>query len=223
MAMARYRPDVSPSCRSWQEIALMRSRRGFGREKHQFVAIYRRHVFRLSLFWQDMRGMYPKSPAKRRWGMHRASILPPKGLFAVRSSQIMHGVRILPPFDESGPCAGMTSHTGRGSRTLLNAWPLRGDAHPSVPPIPATCRTPHKRNEDANSQERFWQQAIDSSRKSRMEAVKNRMRESRVEPCRREQRRAQQHSTGCNAAIPAHMPLRQHRSRDHHHGRVPFL
>ena len=130
-AMARYRPDAFPGCRSWQEIALMRSRRGFGREKHQFVAIYRRHVFRFSLFWQDMRGTYPKSPAKHRWGIHRANILPSKGLFAVRSSQIMHGARILPPFDESGPCAGMTSHTGRVHGPYLTPAPCAGM------PIPA--------------------------------------------------------------------------------------
>ena len=99
MAMARYRPDVSPSCRPWQDIAPMRSRRGIGQEKHRFVAIYRRHVFGFSLFWQDMRAMYPESPAKRRWGMHRANILPPRGVFAVRSTRIMHGARILPSSD----------------------------------------------------------------------------------------------------------------------------
>ena len=93
--------------------------------------------------------------------MHRASILPPRGVFAVRSPQIMHGARILPPsggpapehgllpeqlhheivFQLPGPCAGMTSHTGRGSRTLLNAWPMCRD-DPSASPIPATCRYP---------------------------------------------------------------------------------
>lgn len=65
----------------------MRSRRGLGQEKHQFVAIYCRHVFRFSYFWQDMRAMYPKSPAKRRWGIRRANILPPS--------------------DGLGPCAGV--------------------------------------------------------------------------------------------------------------------
>lgn len=43
-----------------------------------------------------MRSMYPKSPAKRRWGIHCANILPPRGVFAVRNYQIMHGVQILP-------------------------------------------------------------------------------------------------------------------------------
>ena len=47
--------------------------------------------------------MHPKSPAERRWGMHRASILPPRGVFAVRSPQIMHGARILPPSGGPAP------------------------------------------------------------------------------------------------------------------------
>ena len=108
-----------------------------------------------------MRGMHPKSPAERRWGIHRASILPPRGAFAVRGPRIMHGARILPfsdglgpaqgllpeqlhrgiAFKRLGPCAGTTSHTGRGSRTLLNAWPMCRD-DPSASPIPATCRYP---------------------------------------------------------------------------------
>ena len=148
-----------------------------------------------------MRGMYPKSPAKRRWGIHRASILPPRGVFAVRSPQIMHGAQILPPFDESGPCAGMTSHTGRVHGPFSTPGPCARMLTPSAPPIPVTRRTPtsHKRNEDANSQNDFGQQAIDPSRKSRMGAVKNRMRERRIEPCRREQRSSiAQHRLQCS-------------------------
>ena len=105
--MARNRPDAFPCCRPWQDCAPMRSRRGLGRGKRRFAATYRRHVFRYSLFWQDMRAMHPKSPAKRRWGMRRASILPPRGAFAVRSPQIMHGARILPPSDGLAPAQGL--------------------------------------------------------------------------------------------------------------------
>ena len=39
--------------------------------------------------------------------MHRASILPPRGVFAVRSPQIMHGARILPPSDGLGSAQGL--------------------------------------------------------------------------------------------------------------------
>ena len=98
--------------------------------------------------------------------MHRANILPPRGVFAVRSPRIMHGAQILPPsgdpapaqgllpeqphrgiaFQRPGPCAGMTSHTGRGSRTLLNGLaPAQGClpqrlANTRHLPMPATCQ-----------------------------------------------------------------------------------
>ena len=42
-------------------------------------------------------------------------------------------------FKRLGPCAGTTSHAGRGSWTLLNAWPMCRD-DPSAPPMPATCQ-----------------------------------------------------------------------------------
>ena len=149
-----------------------------------------------------MRAMYPKSPAKRRWGIHRANILPPKGLFAVRSSQIMHGARILPPFDESGPCAGMTSHTGRVHGPFSTPGPCARRLTPRAPPIPVTRRTPPLLTNAMKTQiakNDFGQQAIDPSRKSRMEAVKNRMRERRIEPCRREQRSSiAQHRLQCS-------------------------
>ena len=48
LATAIYRPDAFLGCRPWQYIALMRSRRGLGREKHRFAAIYRLHVFKYS-------------------------------------------------------------------------------------------------------------------------------------------------------------------------------
>ena len=87
-----------------------------------------------------MRAMYPKSPAKRRWGIHRANILPPRGVFAVRSPRIMHGAQILPPSDGLGPCAGAPARATASRDRLSTAWPLRRGAHPGAPPIPATCQ-----------------------------------------------------------------------------------
>ena len=78
----------------------------------------------------------------------------------------MHGARILPfsdglgpaqgllpeqphrgiAFQRPGPCAGMASHTGRGSRTLLNGLALAQGCLPRRPantrhlPMPATCQ-----------------------------------------------------------------------------------
>lgn len=57
------------------------SQKGLGREKGHFVAIYRRRVFKMSWLWQDLRAMYPKSPANRRWRMHHVNILPGRGPF----------------------------------------------------------------------------------------------------------------------------------------------
>ena len=139
--MARYRSDAFPCCRPWQGIAPVRSRRGLGREKHRFAATYRRHVFRFSVFWQDMRAMHPKSPAERRWGMHRASILPPRGAFAVRSPQIMHGARILPPSGGPAPAQGLLPEQPHRGIAFQRLGPCPGGAYPpSAPPIPATCQ-----------------------------------------------------------------------------------
>ena len=45
------------------------------------AAAYRRRVFKMSWLWQDMRAMHPKSPANRRWRIHRAKILPGRSPF----------------------------------------------------------------------------------------------------------------------------------------------
>lgn len=90
--------------------------------------------------------MHPKSPAKRRWGIRRANILPPRGAFAVRSPQIMHGAQILPPSDGLDPCAGMPARATASQDRLSTAWPLPRDACPNAPPMPATCQYPPPAN-----------------------------------------------------------------------------
>ena len=220
--MARYRSDAFPCRRPWQDCALMRSQAA-GRGKISPRCVPEGASDGKSTgSWQHIACMYSdsasfgkicvacirKAPQRAvgectaRASCRQGAFSPSEALRSCTAHESCHPLMALPLRRDDlpyGPC----------SRTLLNACPLRRDAHPSAPPIPVTRRTPptsHKRNEDANSQNDFGQQAIDPSRKSRMEAVKNRMRESRVEPCRREQRRVQQHSTGCNAAIPARMP-----------------
>ena len=74
--MAKRSRNAFPGARQWQDIAPMRSRRGLGRKKCQFVARYCRHAFKMSWFWQDLRAMHLKIAAKRRSGMHHAKILP---------------------------------------------------------------------------------------------------------------------------------------------------
>ena len=46
-----------------------------------FVARFARHASKTSWLWQDVRAMYPKSPANRRRRIHRAKILPGRGPF----------------------------------------------------------------------------------------------------------------------------------------------
>ena len=89
-AAARCSRNAFPGVWRWQDCALMHSQRDLGQEKRRFVARYARHVSKMSWFWQDMRAMYPKSPANRRWRIHRAQILPRRLSFPVRDPQIMH-------------------------------------------------------------------------------------------------------------------------------------
>ena len=83
----------------------MRSRRGLGREKRQFVARYRRHASETSRLWQDIRAMHPKSPANGRSGMRRAKISPGRGPFR---------------------CAGPSDHARRADLAVVRRSPGAG-------------------------------------------------------------------------------------------------
>ena len=89
-----------------------------------------------------MRAMCPKRPAKRRWGMHRANILPPRGAFAVRSPPNHARRTNLATLRWPCPCAGAPARATASRDRLSTAWPLpRGvSTPPSASPIPATCQ-----------------------------------------------------------------------------------
>ena len=87
-----------------------------------------------------MRAMCPKSPAERRWGIRRANILPPRGAFAVRSPQIMHGARILPPSGGPAPAQGLLPEQPHRGIAFQRLGPCPGVPAPSASPIPATCQ-----------------------------------------------------------------------------------
>ena len=93
-----------------------------------------------------MRAMHPKSPAERRWGMHRANILPPRGAFAVRSPQIMHGARILPPSGGPAPAQGLLPEQPHHRIAFQRLGPCPGMPAPQRLadtrhlPMPAACR-----------------------------------------------------------------------------------
>ena len=72
--------------------------------------------------------------------MHRASILPPRGAFAVRSPQIMHGARISPPSGGPAPAQGLLPEQLHRGIALQRLGPCPGVPAPSAPPIPATCQ-----------------------------------------------------------------------------------
>ena len=92
-----------------------------------------------------MRAMHPKSPAERRWGIHRANILPPRGAFAVRSPQIMHGARILPPSDGLAPAQGLLPEQPHRGIAFQRLGPCSGMPTPAprrYPPPANACRLP---------------------------------------------------------------------------------
>ena len=87
-----------------------------------------------------MRAMHPKSPAKRRWGIRRANILPPRGAFAVRSPQIMHGAQILPPSGGPAPEHGLLPEQLHRGIAFQRLGPCPGA------PAPASCQYPPPAN-----------------------------------------------------------------------------
>ena len=86
-----------------------------------------------------MRAMHPKSPAERRWGMHRANILPPRGAFAVRSPQIMHGARILPPSGGPAPAQGLLPEQPHHRIVLQRLRPCPGVPTPAPRQYPPSA------------------------------------------------------------------------------------
>ena len=81
LAMAGFCRDAFSGGNPWQFFRSMHPRRGPGREKRPSLARFARHASETSWLWQDMRAVYPKSPANRLSGMHRAKILPGRGPF----------------------------------------------------------------------------------------------------------------------------------------------
>ena len=81
LVVARFRHGAFPGVNPWQFFHSMYPQRGLGRENRPFLAGFARHASEMSWLWQDMRAMYPKSPANRRRRIHRAQILPGRGPF----------------------------------------------------------------------------------------------------------------------------------------------
>ena len=72
--------------------------------------------------------------------MRRANILPPRGVFAVRSPQIMHGAQILPSSGGPAPAHGLLPEQPHRGIAFQRLGPCPGVPAPSDSPIPATCQ-----------------------------------------------------------------------------------
>ena len=157
-AVARYRPDAFPSCRPWQDCALMYPQAaGHGKivprcvhegasdgkntGSWQYIACMYSNtanfgkicvlcirkapqsaVGEYTARTSCRQGAFSPSDALKSCTAHES--LPPSGGPApaqgLRPEQLHRGIA----FQRPGPCAGMASHTGRGSRTLLNGLAL---------------------------------------------------------------------------------------------------
>ena len=92
------------------------------------MAIYRRRVFKMSWFWQDMRAMYSKSPANRRWRIHYVNILPGRDPFRCTNPSNHARRADLATIQRARPCARKArgagyrkcaSHCGRRPRPMI--------------------------------------------------------------------------------------------------------
>ena len=111
----------------WQYFVAVHPRRGPGQEKRPFAARYRRHASKMSWFWQDSRAVYPNSPANRRSVIHRAEILPLRGVISVRGllentwrsliAMVRHCRMHCAPFD-SRLARRCSAERRRGRKTL---------------------------------------------------------------------------------------------------------
>ena len=163
LAMARLRPDAFPGGNPWQFFHSMYPKRGLGREKGGFVARSARHASKTSWLWQDVRAMYPKSPANRRWRIHRANILPGRGPFrctgtsnharradlAIRRRRTtLAPATSVPPNSASRP---QSQHRPHGAAALGTRHPAQRQTAlaPATPRRPRAAAAP-KRNSGAN-------------------------------------------------------------------------
>ena len=163
LAMARLRPDAFPGGNPWQFFHSMYPKRGLGREKGGFVARSARHASKTSWLWQDVRAMYPKSPANRRWRIHRANILPGRGPFrctgtsnharradlAIRRRRTtLAPATSVPPNSASRP---QSQHRPHGAAALGTRHPAQRQTAlaPATPRRPRAPAAP-KRNSGAN-------------------------------------------------------------------------
>ena len=116
--MAKCSRNAFPGVNPWQVLRSMHPESGLGRKNRQFAARFARHASEMSWLWQDLRAMYPKSPANSRLGIHRAKILPGRGTFR---------------------CTGPSNHARRANLAIQRQ---RSALAPATPAPPTSAKPP---------------------------------------------------------------------------------
>ena len=116
--MAKCSRNAFPGVNPWQVLRSMHPESGLGRKNRQFAARFARHASEMSWLWQDLRAMYPKSPANSRLGIHRAKILPGRGTFR---------------------CTGPSNHARRANLAIRRR---RSTLAPATPVPPTSAKPP---------------------------------------------------------------------------------
>ena len=155
---ARYRSDAFPGCQPWQDVAVVRSRasiRGsfsphaFPKGPQAGKASVRGNISPACIQIQLILARYAcyasEKPRKAPLGNTPREHLAAKGRFAVRSPQIMHGARILPPSDGLVPAQGLLPEQPHRETVFQRLGPCAGVPAPAprrYPPPANACRSP---------------------------------------------------------------------------------
>ena len=151
--MARNHPDAFPCCRPWQDCALMRSQAaGHGKIVPRCIpegasdgetpvcGNISPACIQIQLVLARYACHASEKPRKAPLGNAPREHLAAKGRFR-RPKPSDHARRTnLAILRWPCPCAGAPARATASRDRLSTAWPLRRDAHPSAPPMPATCQ-----------------------------------------------------------------------------------
>ena len=140
--MARYRPDAFPCCRPWQDCALMRSRRGLGRENAgswQHIACMHSDSANFGKICVPCIRKAPQSAVGEctaRASCRQGALSPSEALKSCTAHESCHPPVALPL--RTGSCP-----SNRIAGSPFNGLALaQGCLPPSASPIPATRCTP---------------------------------------------------------------------------------
>ena len=172
--MARYRPDAFSGCRTWQKIVLVYSQAASHGKISPRCVHEGASDKKNASSWQHIACMYSKSAIfgkicvacirkapqsavgeyTARASCRQGAFSPSEALKSCTAHKSCH------PLMSQAPCRDDLPY-GPCSRTLLNAWPLRKDAHPpaprqylppAVPPLTNAMKTQIAKNDFGSKQ-----------------------------------------------------------------------